>query len=237
MSDCHSWIFAPSGGVLVASYQGMSFFIPFFFFGAALLSEELLLELCEELEELLPCALGGVCGATAAGGFAGSVVGAGPLASGGGWFGFGVAGVTVLLPTGASPVEPGAVLAGVSELELEFGGGLEVEVVFPLFPAGTVSTTAMFAGPWPPVDMLPGVNVSPSPSPSGVRLGAPVRAAVETSGPFRSAPRGLLIRLPRCRGKFCSFCIRANAVGSGWGTGAPNLVNLSFASAARGESG
>jgi hypothetical protein len=220
----------------------MSFFIPFFFFGAALLSEELLLELCEELEELLPCALGGVCGATAAGGFAGSVVGAGRLASGGGWFGFGVAGVTVLLPTGASPVDEGAVFAGVSEPDVELGAGLEVEDALPFVPGVTVSTTAVVDGPFPdgeppPADMLPGVNVSPSPSPSGVRLGAPVRAAVETSGPFRSAPSGLLIRLPRCRGKFCSFCIRANAVGSGWGTGAPNLVNLSFASAARGESG
>jgi len=216
----------------------MSFFRPFFFFGVALLSEELLLELCEELEELLLDVLGGVCGALAAGGFAGSVAGGGPLASGGAWFGFVAAGVIVLLPTAASPVALGAVFVGVSELDVELGVELGLEDALPCVPpTGTVSTTAVFPGLPPPAVKLPGVNVSPSPSPSGVRLGAPIRAAVETSGPFRSAPSGLLIRLPRGRGVFCSFCIRAKAVGSGCGIGDPSLVSLAFASAARGESG
>ncbi len=63
----------------------MSFFRPFFFFGAALLSEELLLELCEELDELaLWSAAGGVWPEPAAGALEESDFGAGLDASGAG---------------------------------------------------------------------------------------------------------------------------------------------------------
>jgi len=81
----------------------------------------------------------------------------------------------------------------------------------------------------------PNPMVSSPDSLAGVIVGAPLCAAVETSGPdFRT----VMDRLTNPgRLKFCSFCIRASAVGSGGGTGTPNFTSLFLASPARDERG
>ncbi len=60
-------------------------------------------------------------------------------------------GTTVLLPTGASPVEVGAVLAGVSESDVELGEVPESDVdgALAFDPGFTTSTTAVDPGPIP----------------------------------------------------------------------------------------
>jgi hypothetical protein len=138
------------------------------------------------------------------------------------------------VPTTASPVD------GVAAAPVES----EVPAVLGAVPGVTVSTTAVVLGapeppplPVPPADIAPGVSVSEPASLGGSRFGEPVRAAIETSGPFFKIPNDFVIKFVRGRGVFCSCCIRAIAVGSGCGTGAPNAISLFFASPASGESG
>src|ERR1700688_2036597 len=106
-------------------------------------------------------------------------------------------------------------------------------------PGVTVSTVAAF--PMLEVGTVLAFGCNPKPmvsspdSLAGVMVGGPLRAAVETSGlVFRT----VMVRfiLPG-RSADCSFCIRATAVGSGGGTGTPNLTSLFLESPAREESG
>jgi hypothetical protein len=106
-------------------------------------------------------------------------------------------------------------------------------------PGVTVSTVAVFPMLEVGATLAFGCNPKPmvsSPvSLAGVIVGGPLRAAVETSGlVFRKVTVRFI--LPG-RSADCSFCIRATAVGSGGGTGTPNLTSLFLASPARAESG
>ena len=124
----------------------------------------------------------------------------------------------------------------VEEELVEVAGGLGRAFAL---PGVTVSTAAVLPMLEPPPAPLLGCNpitsVSSPDSLAGVIVGAPLRAAAETSGlVFRT----VIVRLMRPgRSACCSFCIRATAVGSAGGTGTPNFTSLFFASPARGESG
>src|SRR5580704_1971718 len=106
--------------------------------------------------------------------------------------------------------------------------------------AGTVSAEAV-APPEPPappavatptivLPEAPGTRVSVLPEFSGVNVGSPFLAAILTSGPVLSAPRGRKTSLLDGRGACCSACMRAIAVGSGCGTGVPNFSSFAFES-------
>ena len=106
-------------------------------------------------------------------------------------------------------------------------------------PGVMVSTAAVFPmlelGAAPTFGCKLNPMVSSPDSLAGVMVGAPFRAAVETSGLVFST---LIVRFTM-PGRLidCSLCIRASAVGSGGGTGTPNLTSFAFASPARCESG
>src|SRR6266852_2833848 len=74
-------------------------------------------------------------------------------------------------------------------------------------------------------------------SASGSIFGAPLVAAMCTSGPLRKRPNARCGRVSRGRGAFCSAVIQATAFGSGCGTGTPKTCSLPLASPARAESG
>src|SRR6266700_5336698 len=106
-------------------------------------------------------------------------------------------------------------------------------------PGVTVSTVAVFPIVEVEAAFALGCKLKPivsSPdSLAGVMVGAPLCAAVETSGPVFRTPIDRF-KIPG-RSVDCCFCIRATAVGSGGGTGTPNLTSLFLASPARPESG
>ena len=117
------------------------------------------------------------------------------------------------------PVVAPVVPAAAPLASLAAGVPADVE---PGLPGVTTSTTAALpaVGEDPPsVERLPGVRMSVAEvlSVSGVRFGAPVRAAATNSacGPDRINASGLLIKLSCSRGAFCSATIHACAFGSG----------------------
>jgi hypothetical protein len=125
-----------------------------------------------------------------------------------------------VVPEVASPAAEPALPDAVAPVVPLVLGAIDVED-----PGVTVSTYAPVAvDPLAPLDPTlaptvnepPGVSVSVLSESSGVKVGAPTRAAIRTSGPvFINAVTGRVSRLPRGRTVSCSFCMRAMEVGSG----------------------
>src|SRR4029077_18386573 len=107
--------------------------------------------------------------------------------------------------------------------------GTKAPAPLPLLPAELPAATML--------SPAPGVSVSVASSACGVKVGKPTLAAAVTSGPLLRSSPGRFRKPGRSRGVSCSFCMRASAVGSGCGTGAPNFTSLALAPAANGESG
>ena len=133
-------------------------------------------------------------------------------------------------PVAGSAAAGAGSVAGVEAV----GGGREFGL-----PGVTVSTVAVLPILEVEAPFVLGCKLKPmvsSPdSLAGVIVGAPERAAAETSGPVFNT---VIVRftIPG-RSADCSICIRATAVGSEGGTGTPNLTSLFFASPERLESG
>src|SRR5579859_7286404 len=233
----------------VFSYQGTSFFRPFFF---------LLLDSFLSLSVLFASPFAGASAdLLASSGFAGSAVGAVAAPSAfAGAVASGFAGVSAVLGAegavfGAAPPAAGVAAAGAGCASPVAGGAVTLSVValppllsptlsagVALLPTGTVATSAVL----PPGVVAPaGFSNSPSESASdaGSICGVPLRAATTNSapGPLCISASGFFTRPGFGRGAFCSAVIHATAAGSACGTGILSDFNLSFASGTSGERG